>query len=374
MRKVSGITFVKCVGIAVICVAIPFVVFLLFIPSTRAVIVPAPHVTGIEYGPIPALVAPSEIRALYVTALIANHSKMDGIIRLAKSAEGAPQAPNAFVIDIQSDSGKMLIDDRMRALVRRLRFLGIFPIARLVAFQNDSLAEEKPEWAVKTGSGAIWRDRGGRRWLDAENTDLLAHIAGAAREAADAGFLEINYDYFRFPSEGVLTAVYPFWREDAGKTKQDVVNAAARYLKDDMKKAYPDVLVTVDIFGYTFMRELDLGIGQSAPALAAIFDVVCPMIYPSHFDKGNFNFDNPAAHPYEVMKLTLEKGKEIFMKAGQPFTNIRPWIQDFNMGAVYTPQMVRDQMRAITDSGLSAGWLIWNPRNAYREAIFSSTP
>ena len=141
-----------------------------------------------------------------------------------------------------------------------------------------------------------------------------------------------------------------------------------------MKKAHPQVRVTADIFGYTFMRERDLGIGQSAPALAAIFDDVCPMIYPSHFAPGNFDFQNPADHPYEVMKLTLEKGKEIFKKAGQPFTNIRPWLQDFNLGADYTPEMVRTQMRAIADAGLSAGWLIWNPRNAYREAIFSANP
>lgn len=328
-------------------------------------------------APLAPLEFPAEPRVLYITASIANHARMDDIIRLMKDAEG-PYAPNALVIDIQDDSGKVLIDDRMKALVRRLRFLHIFPIARLVVFQNDSLAEEKPQWAVKTGSGSLWRDRGGRKWLDPENPALWDHVAGISRQAIDAGFGEINFDYFRFPSEGITTAVYPYWRGSStgsgqeAREKKDVIADSARYLRDAIKADNADIKITADIFGYTFMRTYDLGIGQSAPALAAIFDAVCPMIYPSHYDKGNFNFENPAAHPYEVMKLTLEKGKEVFAAAGQPFTNIRPWVQDFDMGAKYTPQMVQDQMRAITDAGLSAGWLVWNPRNAYRSAIFTA--
>jgi hypothetical protein len=43
---------------------------------------------------------------------------------------------------------------------------------------------------------------------------------------------------------------------------------------------------------------------------------------------------------------------------------LRPWIQDFNLGAVYTPEMVRAQMQATYDSGLTS-WLIWDPSNRY---------
>ncbi len=319
--------------------------------------------------PLAPLEYPAEVRALYITASIVRSGKMDGIISLIKGSSGE-FSPNAVVVDIQDDSGRVLIDDRLKSAIRRLRFLHIFPIARLVVFQNNSLAEERPEWAVHRADGTLWRDHGGRHWLDASNPDAWAHIAGVAREAVDAGFGEINFDYFRFPSEGVTTAVYPLWKESAGRQKSEVIVTVAKYLKDALKKDYPDIRLTADIFGYTFMRKADLGIGQSAPALAAVFDDICPMIYPSHFDAGNFDFDNPAAHPYEVMAGTLAKGKEIFADAGQPFTNIRPWIQDFNMGADYTPEMVRAQITAIHDAGLSAGWLNWNPSNKYRPEIF----
>ncbi len=309
------------------------------------------------------------IRGLYITAAIAQSDKMENIIGLMKNAP-ADSAPNAVVIDIQNEEGRVLLDDRMKALTRRLRFLNIMPIARLVVFQNNSLAEEKPAWAIHTANGGLWRDKGGRRWLDPSNKDAWEHVAGVARAASDYGFGEINLDYFRFPSEGVTTALYPFWKESELKTA--VIKNAAVYLRDAIKKDHPEVKVTADIFGYTFIRRYDLGIGQSAPALAAVLDAVYPMIYPSHYDAGNFNFENPADHPYEVMFQTLQKGKEIFEEANQPFTNIRPWIQDFNLGAVYTPEMVQAQMKAASDAGLHGGWLIWNPRNTYRAALFEN--
>ncbi len=319
-------------------------------------------------SPMPAVVYPKEVRALYITASTSGSPRMEDVVRLIKASKGS-YAPNAVVIDIQDATGRLVLDNRMRMLVRQLRFLHIFPIARLVVFQNNSVAKEYPAWAIRKVDGSLWKDNGGRHWLDASNKAAWDHVAETARTAIDAGFAEINFDYFRFPSEGVTTAVYPYWSESRG-SKSEVILSVAKYFKETLKKEYPDVRLTADIFGYTFMRKADLGIGQSAPALAAVLDDVCPMIYPSHYSTGNFNFVNPADHPYEVMALTLAKGKEIFADAGVPFTNVRPWVQDFDLGAIYTPKMVRDQMKAVSDAGLPAQWLVWNPHNKYREAIF----
>lgn len=327
---------------------------------------------GLIDPPMPPLPHITQTRALYITLGTAVGAGMDDMIELIKKTEGE-RSVNAVVIDIQDSEGKVTLNERMKALVRRLRFLNIFPIARIVVFQNNTVAEEHPEWAIKKIEGGVWRDRGGRRWLDPSHKAVWEYIADIGNTAVDYGFGEINLDYFRFPSEGVTTAVYPFWKApsvDSGQEKTDVIIDAAKFLRERLKKDYPEIRVTADIFGYTFMRQYDVGIGQSALGLAAVLDAIYPMIYPSHYDAGNFNFENPAAHPYEVVAQTLEKGKEIFEEAQQSFTNIRPWIQDFDLGTVYTVDMVRAQMKAITDAGLSEGWLIWNPRNKYRAAIF----
>ena len=49
--------------------------------------------------------------------------------------------------------------------------------------------------------------------------------------------------------------------------------------------------------------------------------------------------------------------------------NIRPWLQDFNMGAIYAAGMVRQEIQATMDAiGEDFnGYLLWNPSNVYSE-------
>ena len=314
---------------------------------------------------LPPLPKIEEMKAVYLTVNTALSQKpMNKIIELVKSSE-----LNAVVIDIKDAESDYLNKDMGKA-VKRLRFAGIFPVARLPVFQHDGLAKAHPSLALKKADGALWRDAGGRFWLDPASQEVWQIILDEARQAAKMGFGEVNLDYIRFPSDGKLNnALYPVW--DKKISRSEIINNFSQFIKNGLKQEYPDVKLTIDVFGYLLLRDDDQGIGQSIIALAKIFDFIYPMVYPSHYDSGNFNLDNPAAHPYEVVLQSLEKGKTIFEKYQQPFANIRPWIQDFDLGAVYTLEMVRSQMKAIEDAGLKQGWLVWNPNNRYRPEIFS---
>ena len=53
---------------------------------------------------------------------------------------------------------------------------------------------------------------------------------------------------------------------------------------------------------------------------------------------------------------------------------IRPWLQDFNMGAVYGKDMVLQEIKAVSDAMGDDfnGYMLWNPSNVYtKEAIIS---
>lgn len=314
-----------------------------------------------DFLELPEIPKITELKAVYVTSNTALSPAMDNIISLVKETE-----LNSLIIDF---------DYRMKKLIRRLRFAGIFPVARILAFQHDGRALAHPELAIKTASGSLWRDSSGRYWLDPASEKVQEIILEEARQAAKMGFGEINLDYIRFPSDGKLdNTVYPFWSANDRKkiSRAEIITEFSHYIVGNLKKEFPDLKVTIDLFGYTLLRDNDLGIGQSVTELAQIFDYIYPMVYPSHYDSGNFNFTNPGAHPYEVVFQSLESGKEIFAKHQTPFENIRPWIQDFHMGAFYTPEMVRLQMKATTDVGLTKGWAVWNPNNKYRKEIFLS--
>ena len=91
------------------------------------------------------------------------------------------------------------------------------------------------------------------------------------------------------------------------------------------------VRVSVDVFGLAATR--DLGIGQKPRRLAKYVDAVYPMVYPSHFNPGEYGLADPNANPGQTVTDAL-----LFFEAELNGTNARlvPWLQDFSLGRTYT--------------------------------------
>jgi hypothetical protein len=125
--------------------------------------------------------------------------------------------------------------------------------------------------------------------------------------------------------------------------------------------------MSADLFGLTTSVTDDLGIGQVLEDAFPYFDYIAPMVYPSHFASGFNGFDKPATKPYEVILISMKKAVERANLASTSPYKLRPWLQDFNLGAKYTPEMVRDQIRATYDSGLNS-WMLWNAGSSYQRS------
>ncbi len=313
-----------------------------------------------DLGPLPEAapvrVMPREVKAVYATAYTVRGKRLAELRQLMRDTE-----LNAIVINTKEPSGPKL-DEGLRNTVRELHDEGVWVIARHVVFQDDELAARDQRVALKRDSGSLWRDSGGRAWVDPANLDVWEHNLKIALDTFALGFDEINLDYIRFPTDGDTKAIrYPTWNSQT--SKEDTITDFAKWFRRQLKARYPRAIISADVFGYTFVEDWDLGMGQRITKLAPYLDVVAPMIYPSHYYGKNFGFANPAEHPYEVSYQTLIKGQPLF--AGSPRTLVRPWFQDFNMGATYTPSMVRAQFKALEDAGYASGWMLWNPRNIY---------
>jgi hypothetical protein len=95
-------------------------------------------------------------------------------------------------------------------------------------------------------------------------------------------------------------------------------------------------------------------------------------------------YKNPALYPYEVIKYSLDsaiqrlKNYESGIKNSTSTENLtpktynlkpklRPWLQDFDLGAVYNAEMVKKEIQAVSDAlGENfSGWLLWSPENIY---------
>ena len=59
----------------------------------------------------------------------------------------------------------------------------------------------------------------------------------------------------------------------------------------------------------------------------------------------------------------------------RPLAKLRPWFQDFNLGATYNGPMIREQIIAFqavasTSPASFNGWMMWSPSNNYNVGAF----
>ncbi|HYG58463.1 MAG TPA: putative glycoside hydrolase [Symbiobacteriaceae bacterium] len=325
-----------------------------------------------------AVLAPKPVAAkgIYLTSYsAANPAKFQELVDLVDRTE-----LNAMVVNVKDDWGNVTFTvthpiavaagavhpdlGDMKAFTSHLRAKGIYSIARIVTFKDSHVPKYRPDLAVASTAGGIWRDYNGVPWLNPYNRAAWDYVVEIAREAALVGFDEIQFDYVRFPTDGNMSLVsYP------GKDDRERQQVIADFLAYARKELRPyGVWVSADVFGLVTSLYDDLGIGQHLEEISAGVDIVSPMVYPSHYIPGNLNLSNPNAMPYETVYRSMLDAKGRWEKAGLTGkVTMRPWLQDFSWGHPYGPKEVRDQIQATYDAGYDQ-WILWNAANEYTEA------
>lgn len=344
----------------------------------------AAKVTLPELGPQAMHIkTPKQVKAIYMTSWVAGTpSTRERVLKLIDETE-----VNAIVIDIKDATGKVSFpiesepfvtlgstEDRIPDIVgltNRLHNMGVYVIGRVAVFQDPYLIKQWPEEAVKTESdkNVLWRDRKGIGWFDAGSEKVWEYITQIAEESYRVGFDEINFDYVRFPSDGNMKDIY--FPISEGKSKPDALEGFFTYVDEHLRQVKHPITISADLFGMVTTNTDDLGIGQVLERAAPHFDFIGPMVYPSHFPNGWNGYKNPAEKPYEVIKKTMDSAVAKLTAIGEDPKKLRPWLQDFNLGAVYTADMVRAQIQATYDAGLDS-WMMWDPKNVYTRDAFDT--
>jgi hypothetical protein len=324
--------------------------------------------------PVVHIRTPEEVKAIYLSGWVAGSTDFrNSLIKLVDQTE-----LNAVVIDIKDSTGRISFhtDDPyiqsigssenrikdIRALTALLHSKNIYIIGRISTFQDPYLTKLKPEWAVKRLSdGGVWKDRKGLSFLDPTNKSVHDYVLALAQYSYKEGFDEINLDYIRYPSDGNMKDINYNLKE--GKTRADNIEAFFKYFSTEIKKT-ENIPISGDLFGLTTESTNDMGIGQVWEKAIPYFDFLCPMVYPSHYPNGHAGYKNPALYPYEVINRALIGAVTKTKAVNQNISKIRPWLQDFDLGATYTKDLIYAEMKAVYDNKLNS-WLLWDPSNKY---------
>ncbi|MBX4195803.1 putative glycoside hydrolase [Candidatus Parcubacteria bacterium] len=327
---------------------------------------------------------PEPMRALYMTACVAGTSTWrESLKDFVKNTE-----LNSIVIDIKDYSGTISIYDPelqandasgckvrdMRDFVDRLHKENIYVIGRITVFQDPYYTARHPELAVKSKStGGVWHDRKGLAFIDVGAKPYWDYIVSLVKASYNLGFDEINFDYIRYPSDGDMKDAQYTWTI-ASSTKSQMLEGFFSYLHANLFGS--GMKTSADLFGLVTLAQDDMGIGQVLEKALPYFDYIYPMVYPSHFAYNTGGFGDPATHPYEIVKYSMTSGvaREYMFNMKMGFatstpSKLRPWIQDFDLGAQYDSPQVRAQIQAAYDSGLTS-WLSWDASNRYTKEAY----
>lgn len=326
---------------------------------------------------------PKPLRAIYMLSWIAGNQEARN--KTLQRLVGTNI--NTIVIDVKDTSGKIVVKLDSPTLakynslssqvsdivefVAELHQQGYYVVGHISVFQDDYLTRRRPDLAIiNSDTGQLWEDKKGMAWLDPSSREVWDYAVAVAKEAYMVGFDEINFDYIRFPSDGEISKMrFPYY-DPTEKTKAEVIEEFFSYLHDQMLDI--GVTTSANLFGMTTTSTDDLGIGQILERATPYFDYICPMAYPSHYPINWHGIKKPASNPYTVIKISMDGAVKRMNAQGLPAEKIRPWLQDFNLGATYTTSMVKAEIRAVNDAGLDS-WMMWDPTNKYTISAYRKT-
>ena len=324
-------------------------------------------------GVVTVALAPRTIKSVRAGGSAAgDEERWADLLRLAEDTE-----INAVVIDTKDEAGTVFYNTRVETaheigavrvkyrpedLLADLKERDLYAITRIVAFQDNFLGTAFPELAVGDSAlGVPWETDRGQIWLDPTDRDSWTYPLALAEEACALGYDEIQFDYVRFPSDGpVERATFDGPSDPSGRS----VAITGFLFEAKSRLNAMGCAVASDIFAVVLTSTGDQGLGQQIEDLAAVVDVISPMIYPSHYSTGWFGFDCPNDHPGEVVGNALDDG----MPRIPGPAIVRPWIQDFTFGCggSYGEEEVRSQIDAVEERDL--GWILWNVRSRFTES------
>ena len=213
---------------------------------------------------------PENIKAIYATGwVMGTKSIREDVVATLKE-----NGYNAIVIDIKDEAGQLLYMSSVQTakdigasvkmisnpfeIVQQLKDEGFYVIGRIVTFKDPIYASKVTSIAYKKSDGSIWKDYNGNCWPNPYNKESWNYPIEIAKEAAEIGFQEIQFDYIRFPSSEGKTSTIAYGFDRATKSKSDMING---FLEKAMKELEPyNIVVSADVFGITTKQTATLKI------------------------------------------------------------------------------------------------------------------
>ena len=309
---------------------------------------------------------------------------------------------NSVVIDMKDDYGLLRFEPESQLLkekgkvtvykidvdklVSEFKKDGTYLIGRIVVFKDRNLAgydkgkyavwnyktnapwvgirgyeDVKAEDGTVTGQKTNYYDE---NWVDPYSEEVWEYNVEIAKELIKRGFDEIQFDYIRFPTDGLNMGSASYRWKDKGMDKESALVSFLSYARKNI-----DAPIGIDIYGANGWYRSGTRTGQDVELMSEYVDVVCPMFYPSHFEQSFLDYPPYEERPYRIFFYGSYRNTVI----GRNRIVVRPWLQAFYMGVrydrkYYDKNYVSRQVFGVRD-GIDRGYMYWNNSGGNYEDI-----
>lgn len=307
---------------------------------------------------------------------------------------------NSIVIDMKDDYGFLRYDSHdplvlekcstsgyaikdLNKFIEEFKKENIYLVARIVTFKDRSLSKYKngkyavwdkklnKPWLGIKGSEDVLDEEGNptgnkettyydEQWVDPYSEEVWEYNVAIAKELVARGFDEIQFDYIRFPTDGLNLYNAQYRWQDKGMDKESALISFLSYARANIQAP-----IGIDIYGANGWYRSGTRTGQDAEMLAEYVDVIGPMFYPSHFEQTFLNYAPVADRTYRIYYYGSFRNTVLCRNRAI----IRPWVQSFYLNVsydrlYYDSDYIKKQFFGVRDS-LDRGYMCWNNSGEY---------
>ncbi|MFC4375002.1 putative glycoside hydrolase [Nocardia halotolerans] len=310
------------------------------------------------------------MRAVHVTAHAWSHDGLrEAVLDLARQGR-----IDTVQLDIKDEDGVIGYDSQVPlagesgartsiydapTALRQLHDMGLQVVGRIVAFRDPALAtwawqHGRPDWVVQNPSGQPYSSHYGPiAFTNFAHPEVRQYNIDLAVEAAELGFDGVMYDYVRRP-DGSLSSMH-----FSGLTDTPTAAVAGFLAQSKHPVNTAGAHQSAAVYGIASTRPDE--IAQDISLIARSVDFVAPMIYPSHWNSGEYGVADPNAQPYDIVFRSLQDFKAHTAGTG---AKVIPWLQDFSLGVSYGDAEIQAQIDATRDAGIDS-FFLWNAATRY---------
>jgi len=306
---------------------------------------------------------------------------------------------NGLVIDMKDDYGLLRYDSKNELVLSKGKVTqyavdldhfisefkkdNIYLVARIVTFKDRSLSNygggkysvwdkrnNKP-WIGTKGLEDVEDEEGNptgekemayydENWVDPYCEEVWEYNIEIAKELIQRGFDEIQFDYIRFPTDGLNLSDASYRYQSKGMDKESALISFLSYARENIQAP-----IGIDIYGANGWYRSGTRTGQDAEMLAEYVDVIGPMFYPSHFEQSFLNYAPLPDRTYRIYYYGSYRNTILCRNRAI----IRPWIQSFYLGvsydrAYYNSEYIKKEFFGTRDS-INRGYMCWNNSGDY---------